>query len=84
MKKSADTSTRISKAISPADSESPTSVREAETANSPSVHHVRGETERKRVLMSTAIITAKGDNSYNCQLRIFLDSASETNFISSM
>jgi len=46
-----------------------------------SVHHALGETMRRRVLMSTAIVNVKGGNSYDCQLRVLLDSASESNFI---
>lgn len=38
-------------------------------------------TERKHVLMSTAIVEAKGSNGNNCSLRVLLDSMSETNFI---
>jgi len=48
-----------------------------------SVHHALGETMRKRVFMSTAIVIAKGSNKHDCQLRVLLDSASETNFITS-
>lgn len=49
-----------------------------ESASGASVHHGSSETERKRVLMSTAIVDVKGDNG---QLRVLLDSMSETNFI---
>jgi len=53
----------------------------AGASSGPLVHHVRGEAKRKRVLMSTAIVNAKGSENCIHQLRILLDSASEANFI---
>lgn len=52
-----------------------------ETSSGPSVHYMRQDARRKQVLMSPAIVNAKGNNGYNCQLRVLLDSASETNFV---
>lgn len=42
---------------------------------------VPGDSERKRVLMATAIVNVESNS--NCQLRVLLDSASEVNFIMS-
>lgn len=55
----------------------------SDTSSGPAVHHVQGDTNRKRVLMSTAIVNVTGRNDYIYKLRVLLDSASETNFITS-
>lgn len=55
----------------------------SDTLSGPAVHYMQGDTRRKRVLMSTAIVNVTGRNDYICQLRVLLDSASETNFITS-
>ncbi|XP_036145656.1 uncharacterized protein LOC118646575 [Monomorium pharaonis] len=63
-------------------SERSTSEKAEDGASGPLVHHVRRETSKcKRILMSTAIVEAKAYNYCNRQLRVLLDSASETNFI---
>ncbi|XP_036145895.1 uncharacterized protein LOC118646638 [Monomorium pharaonis] len=63
-------------------SERSTSERAEDDASGPLVHHVQRETSKcKRILMSTAIVEAKAHNYCNRQLRVLLDSASETNFI---
>lgn len=46
-----------------------------------SPYHILTEIESKRVLISTAIVDVRGGNS---QLRVLLDSASETNFITQL
>ena len=52
-------------------------------SNGPSEHLILNRIERKQILMSTAIVNVKIDNGYNYQLRVLLDSASETNFVTS-
>ncbi|KAL6253792.1 hypothetical protein P5V15_015607 [Pogonomyrmex californicus] len=62
-----------------------TSVISSEASSNPAVCHVQGQTKHKRVLLSTAIVNAKGSNDRDCQLRILLDRlldrTSKTNFI---
>lgn len=48
------------------------------------MHHIAGQIEHKRVLMSTAVVYVKTDNGYDYQLRVLLDSASETNFVTTV
>lgn len=46
-----------------------------------SVQHTRVESECRRVLMSTAVVTVESNNGDDCHLRVLLDSASEINFV---
>lgn len=53
----------------------------ADPLRGPSVYHSLGEPKHKRVLMSTAIVKARRSDGSNHPIRILLDSASKTNFI---
>lgn len=50
-------------------------------SSGPAVHHMREDSPRNRVLMSTAIVNVTGRASIEHQFRVLLDSASEVNFI---
>lgn len=50
-------------------------------SGSVTVHHATGDNMRKHILMATAIVNAKHPNESNIPLRILLNSASKTQFI---